>query len=303
MRIKWIVLGALFAPACLWLLLTRGEFPPPDPAIVAIAVSESGQWIAAGTRSGTVTVRARKAPDREFRFDCPNGVLNSLEFTADERWLAVANRDLTLWPLGNSGGRRVLRADRRNYGSIHFDKAGGAALTIDGTGAIRLLDASSGALRRTICCSTIYGEVAFTPDGARIASAGHWPAFWDAASGRLIARLTHERQFHAFGPVAFDVHRGLILMGSQDGRVYASNLLTGALEQSTKGQPGYVDSIAVAGRIIAYKLSGGTLRAWNPETGEDRTVPGAHPSSNLAADGPGVVFGAATGRIERADLQ
>jgi hypothetical protein len=89
-----------------------------------------------------------------------------------------------------------------------------------GNSVIETIDVYSGALRFEVCCSSIYGEAVFTPDGQTIATAGHWPRLWDARSGQLIGQFTENREFETFGPIAFDAGRDEILMGSQDGRVY-----------------------------------------------------------------------------------
>jgi hypothetical protein len=45
------------------------------------------------------------------------------------------------------------------------------------TGASRIgtIDVNTGALRIKVCCSSIYGEAVFTPDGQTIIKAGPWP--------------------------------------------------------------------------------------------------------------------------------
>ena len=82
-------------------------------------------------------------------------------------------------------------------------------------------------------------------DGQEIANVGHWPRLWDAHSGRLVAPLTARREISTFRPITFDPSRDAILMGSQDGRVYAWDLKTKRRIAVSPPQPAYVDTLAV----------------------------------------------------------
>jgi WD40 repeat protein len=233
--------------------------------------------------------------------------LNDLQFSPDERLLAIAGTDLGLYSLEPSAAPRFLRSDGRNYGTVRFSHDGQSVLVVTGAGTIELLDVRSGATRLNICCSTVYGEVAFTPDERSIANAGHWPGLWDSRSGQLIARLTKDRQFHAFGPIAFDVvgqvpdlPHGTILMGSQDGRVYCWDLTTRRLTAMSPAHPEHVNTIAVSSTgLVAYAGFGGIVRLWDPRTGQEQSLTAARPTSNLVLgpDGASIVFGTAEGEL------
>jgi WD40 repeat protein len=152
-----------------------------------------------------------------------------------------------------------------------------------------------------VCCSSIGGDAVFTPDGQEIVNAGHWPRLCDARSGRLIATLTANREFYAFRPIAFDASRDTILMGSQDGRVYAWDLKTKQRIAVSPPQPAYVDTIAVStsGWVI-FAGFGRDMQLWNPATGQRQSLPPARPTSNLVfgSDGTSIIFGTADGTIE-----
>jgi WD40 repeat protein len=139
-----------------------------------------------------------------------------------------------------------------------------------------------------------------------IANAGHWPGVWDARSGQLLGRLSTSRQFYTFRPIAFDGARRTILMGSQDGRVYVWDLTTRQLLAVSEPQSEYVDSLAVSSAgWVGYAGFGKTLRLWNPQTGLQRSLPAARPTSNLILDpgGTSIIFGTADGGIESWDVK
>lgn len=110
-----------------------------------------------------------------------NGALNDLQFSPDERWLAIADRNLTLQPLDRANDPSVLRDDDKNYGTVRFSPAGDTILTITGSGAIEILNAKTGRAITIVCCSSIAGAVAFSPDGSFFLNAGHVPRIWKLA--------------------------------------------------------------------------------------------------------------------------
>jgi WD40 repeat protein len=273
--------------------------------IVSVAVSRSGSWLAAGTAAGRVAVWKLGGAPRPMQIRYNNGALNDLQFSPDGRWLAVANRDLTLLGADNLNAPSVLCNDGENYGAVSFSPDGEGILTITGSGIIEVLSASTGKTVTSVCCSSIGGAVAFSPDGLFFLNAGHSPRVWEARSGKLVTRLTREREFMLLGPIAFRV--GDVLMGSQDGGIRAWDLRThGSLGQPPRS-PDWVDTIAVQERtgLVAYAGLGKTLRVWNPETNLHHAVNGVQPTSNIvfaSPDGP-LVVGRANGTVEFWDLQ
>jgi WD40 repeat protein len=295
-----LALSLAAVSACVWMFFAAPRNRPMDRRISTVALSRTGAWIAAGTAQGPVRIsNGRPGTARGF-IPLRRGPLNDLQFSPDERLLAVAGKDLVLYPLKQPAAPRNLRSDGRNYGTVRFSHDGETVLTVTGAGAIELFDARSGATRLSICCSTIYGEAAFTPDERSIAVAGHWPGLWNARSGQLIARLTKDRQFHAFGPITFGQAHGTILMGSQDGRVYCWDLTTRHLVALSPPHPEYVNTIAVSSAgLVAYAGFGGPVRLWNPRTGQEQSPTAARPTSNLVLgpDGDTIMFGTADGEL------
>ena len=295
--------SAIFISA--WIIFLGSPDRSSERRISSLALSRSGTWLAAGTPQGMITVWEQGSGSAPRHIAFSRGSLNDLEFSPDERLLAIASRDLGLYDLGGSAAPRLLRSDGRNYGTSRFSEDGETILVITGTGAIETLDTRSGAARLNICCSTIYGEVTFTPNGRSIANAGHWPSLWDSRSGQLVARLTKDREVYTFRPIAFDQALDAIFMGSQDGRVYAWNLTTRQKLAVSPPLSDYVDSIAVSrDGWVAYAAFGKVARLWHPQTGQQRGLSGSRPTSNLVAgpDGTSIIFGTADGEIEFWDV-
>jgi WD40 repeat protein len=297
-----VALSLAVVSACVWMSFPAPRNRPMDRRISSVALSRAGAWIAAGTAQGPIRIWNGRPGTAPWLVPLRRGPLNDLQFSPDESLLAVAGKDLVLYPLEQPAAPRRLRSDGRNYGTVRFSRDGETVLVVTGAGTIELLDARSGAARLNICCSTVYGEAVFTPDERSIVNAGHWPGLWDSRSVKLIARLTKDRQFHAFGPIAFvgqvpDLPA--ILMGSQDGRVYCWDLTTRQLIAMSPAHPEYVNTIVVSSTgLVAYAGFGGIVRLWNPRSGEERSLT-ARPTSNLVLgpDGASIVFGTADGEL------
>jgi WD40 repeat protein len=304
-RTVLIALSLLAISLFVWIVFVGSRSRSIERRVSNIALSRTGKWLAAGTSRGKIAVWDQRRGTAPRHVDFSRGSLNDLQFSPDERLLAIAGRDLGIYAPEQSSGPRLLRSDERNYGTVRFSHDGQTILVITGTGMIETIDTHSGATRLQVCCSTIYGEVAFSLDGQAIANAGHWPSLWDARSGQLIARLTKERQFYTFRPIAFDGSLSAILMGSQDGRVYAWDLTTTQLVAVSAAQSEYVDTLAVSATgWVVYAGFGKMLRLWNPQTAQERSFPAARPTSNLiiGQDGKSIIFGTADGGIESWDV-
>jgi WD40 repeat protein len=295
--------AALLAGA--WFTYDAMQEAPVDHKVSSVALSQSGRWMAAGTSQGRVVVWDQKGKSAPRRIRFTGGPLNDLQVSPDDSQLALAGRDLATCELATSAAPRFLKQDQRNYGTVRYSQDGGSMLVITGGSAIELLDAQSGAPRFSVCCSTIAGEVAFTPDGAVVVNAGHWPRLWDAHSGQMVGQLLPARRTYTFRSIAFDRTRATVAMGSQDGRVYVWDLPGRRLAAVSEPQQEYVDALATTSTgWLAYCASGRVLRLWNPASGQYRSVAGANPTSNLilSPDGTSILFGTAAGTVESWNL-
>jgi WD40 repeat protein len=290
----------------IWIGINRFKTHPAPLRVTVLALSSSGRWLASGTSAGRISVWDRERPEGLREISETHGPLNDLRFSPNEEQLAVASKNITLIPVSELTSPQVLRDDQANYGTARFTADGRSILTITGRGAIEAIEVATGKATLKGCCSTIYGEVAFSPDDSLILSAGHWPAIWDFRSGVLVTRLTKTREFLTFGPIMVDAARSLVYMGNQDGRVHVWDLQTRQRRLTSPPQPGYVSTITVVGQTgwIAYAAFGDAVRIWNPETGENRLVAAARTTSNLLFDASSnlTVLGTDAGRVEFWDL-
>jgi WD40 repeat protein len=156
---------------CTWIIFVGSKNPPVDRRVSNLALSASGRWLAAGTAQGKITVWDQTRPDAPQQIAFPHGSLNDLHFSPDEHLLAIASEDLGMYTPAAPGAPWLLRSDHANYGSVRFSSDGQDLLVITGNGVIQTIDEHSGAVRLKVCCSSIYGDAVFTPDGQEIANA------------------------------------------------------------------------------------------------------------------------------------
>jgi WD40 repeat protein len=231
--------------------------------------------------------------------------LNDLQFSPDERFVAVSNSNIQLVALDHRNNS-FLRTDRRKYGTIRFNNSGTRLLTINAQSEIELIDIKSRVAVKRFCCSSFYGEVSFSENYTQVINAGHWPRIW-TTSGEIVGNLAADRQFETFRPITIDEIKRVVFMGSQDGRVYAWSLDDLGLLKRSPAQNNYVDTMAIIPKIqkIAYCGFGKRLRLWSVAVDSDVELSNLTSSSNRVAlpDGKSILFGTNQGTVETWDLE
>ncbi len=95
-RYFWPITAAGIFLLSLVCIFTVTRAPKPDRTIACVAVSRTGRWIAAGTHAGAITICDQSRLDSCRTVRAGDGVLNDLQFSPDERLLAIADENLRL---------------------------------------------------------------------------------------------------------------------------------------------------------------------------------------------------------------
>ena len=208
-----------------------------------MAESSSGRWVAAASEAGWVTIWDRQDRERpeQVRFNNgpQDGPINDLRFSPDGRLLAIAGRNLAIYPTGEMEPLRLLRDDEWNYSALHFGRTGETLLAVTGKGTVEEISLENGEVLQSIW-STVKGEPAYGPDGSVLihrAGAVH-VGRWEAErlpNGDVVLRDSETGEVKelegavAESPVVAGAEPGTLLFGNDHGSVEVWDVEEGRL--------------------------------------------------------------------------
>ena len=161
------------------------EFTEHTHGIISLMLSADGQTLTGGDSDGAI---------HSWDFGTGNLLrtlkvglyINSVAFSADGQTLTSVGSDgIHLWNPGGANFLRTITEDEISGGVFSPDRTTIAGYT---EGTVRLLEAGTGRLIRTLSPQSLYGtNAAFSPDGQTLATAGRdGIRLWDVETGSRI---------------------------------------------------------------------------------------------------------------------
>ncbi|HET9621133.1 MAG TPA: serine/threonine-protein kinase [Kofleriaceae bacterium] len=246
--------------------------------IATFVISPDGKWLASGGSDGLVRVSPLAGGEGRAWQSQPTAI-DWLAFSRDGRWLLAIGSERThprLWRVDGGAERTLDAASDVLFGDLSPD--GGLAVLSHLDGAVTLWSTATGAQVRTLGHHAgAASHVAFSPDGAWIASAGD-------DGNVIVTDLAHDTQRtiagHTGGAtgLAFSPDSARLATGGGDGVVRLWQL-AGDEERALGRHPGSVYHLAFS--PDGHRLVSGTsqpggggfnARIWDVDTRGQRAV-------------------------------
>jgi WD40 repeat protein/tRNA A-37 threonylcarbamoyl transferase component Bud32 len=254
-----------------------------DRTIDAIAIRPDGAMVAAVSQFGGL--EAWTVPDGRscFRFEEPANRFHAVAFSPDCRMLAVAGQIEALSPTGE-----IVPSDNEDKGIVV------------------VLDLYSGKTlwRREKMPTSIIRDIAFSPDGAILASADNATTvtLFDARTGDVQRSLSGHRRLVSH--LAFSADGRRLASSSWDTTVIVWDMLTWRRLATLQGHKRSVLCVAISpdGSRLATSSEDGTVKLWDLQTGMEVLTLRGHteivPSVAFSPDGTQLATAGVDGTVQ-----
>jgi len=255
--------------------ILRARLTGPRTAVYTLAFSPRTSMLAAGGEDGAILLWD---PTQPTAAEHP-AMVNAVAFSPDGRTLATASvNQTTLWNIADRTLHTVLADSRVFTNAVAFSPDGSTLATVTqpspccppGTAgnALTLWNLNTGAPARLTKHTDQVLDLAFSPDGRRIATAGvdRSVIIWNATTGAVLKTLIGHT--HAVNGVEFSPDGRLLATAGHDQTVRLWDATTGAPLATLTGHTGWVRAARFSpdGRTLATASHDQTIILWDVAT-------------------------------------
>jgi len=236
---------------------------PDENDIITVAFSADGKRLLGGARNGVAylwnfedgRLLGHVGESSTRNLSTP---FNALALAPQGQFVVYAGDTLSLLTIGSSPSAPSISVPDLAFGAAAVSLDGSRILAV--SSAEKLLLWKLGYAAKPIdlgpADAGVYGATAFSPDGARVISAGHTLRMIDADSAKELWR--RPRDNYAFLSVAFRPDGKLIATGSQDTTIRLWDAANGNEIAILRGHKAYVDA-------VAFSPNGGSILSWSQD--------------------------------------
>jgi len=287
------------------------QFKAPLSDVQGLAFAADGETMASGHAGQTVIFWDVATGANITRLPAKHNRLTQLLFTPDGKTLVTGDTlDATVRIFDVANRKERHRLKRPGFvRTVTLSPDGSLVALGDQKGPISIWEVGTGKLVRELQGWPVVLGLAFSPDGATLASAEYDPkaersavVFWEVAAGKERRRLKDGIQ--PIWSVAFSLDGLTLITGSGGGAIGLRDVATGEERGPAAGNPAYVGSVVLSAdsRTLAYNADS-AIRLWDVTAAREvGRLPGHHWSLAFSPDGQTLGGGTGVNQVNLWDL-
>ncbi len=263
--------------------------------LVSMAYSPDGQLIATGDSEGTLQVWDANSGRELISQAAHDHSIQNLAFSPDGKNVATSSADgsTKVWDLTLEGSSEWRTLSNYSIPNLAFSPDGEYLAATDYvSGETRVLRFSSGEVLLSLPHPPPVMQVAFSPDGKRIATNGldgtvvSWEL--DKSTQKLSSHELYRIQYSELPlwGLDFSPDGAQLVTGGDEGIAYIFDALDGRILHILQGHTNWINAVAFSldGHMVATGSGDGTARIWDASTGDKLMTLTGHTRSGLTVE-------------------